>query len=71
MQMVNRFNNLDGFGPGDFEDDQEMGGLLEGANQAAKITVNLEDAVLEEQKLFQILEVSSFLWEPLFVERLL
>lgn len=24
-----------------------------------KITVNLEDAVLEEQKLFQILEVSS------------
>ena len=25
-----------------------------------KITVNLEDAVLEEQKLFQILEVSQF-----------
>ena len=29
-------------------------------NQQQKITVNLEDAVLEEQKLFQILEVSIF-----------
>ena len=32
---------------------------LEDAEGRKRITVNLEDAVLEEQKLFQILEVST------------
>ena len=34
-------------------------------NQQQRITVNLEDAVLEEQKLFQILEVSTHLTRSL------
>ena len=53
--MMNRFNNLDGFGPGEFDDDRDIN--MPGATgQQQKITVNLEDAVLEEQKLNQILE---------------
>ena len=54
--MMNRFNEMDGFGTAQFEDEREMGMMP--TAQAQKVTVNLEDAVLEEQKLFQILEVS-------------
>jgi hypothetical protein len=25
MQMMGRFNNLEGFGPGEFDEDREMG----------------------------------------------
>ena len=57
MQMINRFNNLDGFGPGEFDDDRDIN-IAGATGQQQKITVNLEDAVLEEQKLNQILEVS-------------
>lgn len=52
------FNNMDGFGQRDFED-AEGAGILGVPNQNVKITVNLEDAFLEEQKLYQILEVSN------------
>lgn len=48
--MMGIFNNAEGFGPGEFEDDREIGfaGIKVGAGQQHKITVNLEDAVLEE-----------------------
>jgi len=48
--MMGRFNNAEDFGPGEFEDDREIGfaGINGGAGQQHKITVNLEDAVLEE-----------------------
>ena len=54
---MGRFNNMDGFVSGnEFDDDHDLGMSAPGNSQ--KIIVNLEDAVLEEQKLFQILEVS-------------
>ena len=38
----------------------DTGNMAAGQKQEdKKITVNLEDAILEEQKLFQILEVSA------------
>lgn len=52
------FNNLDGFGLGQM-DDENNGGVMGASAQSKKITVNLEDAYLEEQKLYQILEVST------------
>ena len=60
--MMNRFATVDrdGFGQGigeGFEDEREMD--MTANQQQQKITVNLEDAVLEEQKLYQILEVST------------
>ena len=62
LQMMNRFATVDrdGFGQGigeGFEDEREMD--MTANQQQQKITVNLEDAVLEEQKLYQILEVST------------
>lgn len=48
MQMMNRFNNLDGFGPTEFGEDQNQAAM---GVESKKITINLEDAVLEEQKL--------------------
>lgn len=57
---MGRFNNMDGFVSGnEFDDDHDLGMSAPGNSQ--KIIVNLEDAVLEEQKLFQILEVSSLI----------
>ena len=62
MQMMGRFGGTD-FGGHEFEHDGSVEAAMmqssghPGAPQ--KITVNLEDAVLEEQKLFQILEVSA------------
>lgn len=58
--MMGRFGGAD-FGGNEF--DQEGGadgGMMSPGHPGnqQKITVNLEDAVLEEQKLFQILEVS-------------
>ena len=63
MQVMNRFNTMDGFSGGnEFDDEREMGMFPQpGQTPTQKITVNLEDAVLEEQKLSQILEVSGFL----------
>ena len=42
---------MDGFGEGEFGED-DRGQVMPPPNQQQKITVNLEDAVLEEQKLF-------------------
>ena len=58
----------DAFGTGgDFDQDRDImgGGSTEGG-EVKKVPVNLEDAVLEEQKLFQILEVSHLflIYEP-------
>jgi len=55
MPGMSRFNNLDGYPLTGFDQDA-MG--LDGASMAVgargkpRITVNLEDAVLEEQKLY-------------------
>jgi hypothetical protein len=52
MQIMGRFNNMDGFASGnEFNDDRDQGGMTV-PGQSQRITVNLEDAVLEEQKLF-------------------
>jgi len=53
MPMINRFNNKEGYGSAgtDYEESVHQ------VRSKQKITVNLEDAVLEEQKLYQILEV--------------
>lgn len=58
QMMNNRFGGPDGFPEGDPDYDYDLADPDAAAAQR-KITVNLEDAVLEEQKLFQILEVSS------------
>ena len=44
--MMNRFNQMDGFNANEFDDGREMGIMPPGQTQ--RITVNLEDAVLEE-----------------------
>jgi|FrelakmetLWP11LW_1041352.scaffolds.fasta_scaffold273674_2 hypothetical protein len=46
--MMGRFNNAEGFGPGEFEEDRDIGFSGITGSQQQKITVNLEDAVLEE-----------------------
>lgn len=53
--MMGRFGGAD-FGGNEFDQEGGEGSMMNPGNQQ-KITVNLEDAVLEEQKLFQILEV--------------
>lgn len=55
MPVLNRFNNQ-GFDQEGDNYDEELANQI---RSRQKVTVNLEDAVLEEQKLFQILEVSS------------
>ena len=56
IPVVNRFNNQEAFGASGYEYDESA----QQARRQQKITVNLEDAVLEEQKLYQILEVSAY-----------
>ena len=46
MPMMNRFTQQDAFGPGAYDYDGEN--TAEQGNRKQKITVNLEDAVLEE-----------------------
>ena len=55
MPMINRFNNKDG---GYNTNEYAYDDIPAVMRNKQKITVNLEDAVLEEQKLYQILEVS-------------
>ena len=54
IPVINRFNNQDAFGSSTYEYNDNGNEV----RRQQKITVNLEDAVLEEQKLYQILEVS-------------
>jgi len=62
--MMGRFGGAD-FGGNEFDQEGGEDGMMmhPGSHQVNqhKITVNLEDAVLEEQKLFQILEVRRLL----------
>lgn len=48
------FNGLDGFAGGSFDDSDDILGM---PSQSMRVTINLEDAFLEEQKIYQILEV--------------
>ena len=58
MAVMNRFGNMEAFAGGEFDQDRQVVGAMGTDGTGKKVTVNLEDAVLEEQKLFQILEVS-------------
>ena len=55
IPVVNRFNNQEAFSASGYEYEESA----QQVRRQQKITVNLEDAVLEEQKLYQILEVSA------------
>ena len=58
--MMGRFGGAD-FGGTEFDQEGGDAGMMNPGQGQNKITVNLEDAVLEEQKLFQILEVRVLL----------